>query len=90
MQCRSGCGACCIAPSIAEPFHGMPAGKPAGVRCVHLDEAYACRLFGDPRRPAVCALFTPEPGVCGDNREEALVLIQLLEVQSSPLEAPPR
>ncbi|MCR3872443.1 YkgJ family cysteine cluster protein, partial [Pseudomonas aeruginosa] len=28
MQCRAGCGACCIAPSISSPLPGMPAGKP--------------------------------------------------------------
>ncbi|HCL3974602.1 TPA: YkgJ family cysteine cluster protein, partial [Pseudomonas aeruginosa] len=26
MQCRAGCGACCIAPSISSPLPGMPAG----------------------------------------------------------------
>ena len=30
MECRLGCGACCIAPGIHEPFAGMPQGKPAG------------------------------------------------------------
>ncbi|HNV09555.1 MAG TPA: YkgJ family cysteine cluster protein, partial [Dokdonella sp.] len=29
MSCRSGCGACCIAPSISSPIPGMPNGKPA-------------------------------------------------------------
>lgn len=24
MDCRSGCGACCIAPSISSPIPGMP------------------------------------------------------------------
>ena len=38
MICRSGCGACCLAPSISTPIPGMPQGKPAGVRCVQLDE----------------------------------------------------
>ena len=84
MQCRPGCGACCIAPSIAQPFYGMPAGKPAGVPCVHLDEAMACRLFGDPRRPGLCLAFTAEPAVCGDSRDQALALIEQLEVVSLP------
>ena len=30
MNCREGCGACCIAPSISSPIPGMPHGKPAG------------------------------------------------------------
>ncbi|NBX68342.1 MAG: YkgJ family cysteine cluster protein, partial [Proteobacteria bacterium] len=37
MECRIGCGACCIAPSISSPLPGMPHGKPAGVRCVNLN-----------------------------------------------------
>lgn len=79
MECRSGCGACCIAPSISQPFHGMPAGKPAGVRCVHLGEDTRCGLWGRPERPTVCGAFRPEPAVCGDDRAEALRLIELLE-----------
>ena len=51
MDCRNHCGACCIAPSIAEPFYGMPAGKPAGVPCVHLDDDMRCMIFADARRP---------------------------------------
>ena len=39
MDCRPGCAACCIAPSISSPIPGMPHGKPAGVRCAQLDEA---------------------------------------------------
>ena len=37
LACRSGCGACCIAPSITSPLPGMPQGKPAGVPCINLD-----------------------------------------------------
>ena len=36
IACRTGCGACCIAPSISSPIPGMPDGKPAGVPCVQL------------------------------------------------------
>ena len=82
MACRQGCGACCIAPSINGPIPGMPAGKPAGVPCVHLDASYRCRLFGSPERPACCAAFTAEPAVCGHSREEALQLIEILEHQT--------
>lgn len=79
MECRPGCGACCIAPSIARPFHGMPAGKPAGVRCVHLGDDARCALWGRPERPATCAGFQAEEAVCGEDREQALRLITLLE-----------
>ncbi|AMD00659.1 YkgJ family cysteine cluster protein [Halomonas chromatireducens] len=77
--CRPGCGACCIAPSISSAIPGMPDGKPAGVRCVQLDENNLCRLFGDPRRPAVCERFGYDHSLCGDDREQALERITALE-----------
>ena len=84
MQCRTGCGACCIAPSIARPFHGMPEGKRAGVPCVHLDAEMRCRLFADPRRPALCDEFQAEREICGDSREQALQILDELEILSKP------
>lgn len=84
MDCRPGCGACCIAPSIATPIPGMPHGKPAGIPCVHLDDAHGCRLFGRPERPRFCASLPPEPGMCGGSREEALSLLDLLEIATRP------
>ena len=77
--CRTGCGACCIAPSISSAIPGMPEGKPAGVRCVQLDEDNLCRLFGDPSRPRVCERFNFDASVCGENREEALATLTWLE-----------
>ncbi|MGK3606278.1 YkgJ family cysteine cluster protein, partial [Klebsiella variicola] len=38
MECRTDCGACCIAPSISSPIPGMPQGKPANPRCIQLSE----------------------------------------------------
>lgn len=83
MLCRAGCGACCIAPSISSPIPGMPAGKEAGARCLHLSIENLCQLFGDPRRPAVCAAFDADPEVCGDSREEAIRLLGWLEQATS-------
>lgn len=77
--CRPGCGACCIAPSISSPIPGMPEGKPAGVRCVQLDADNLCRLFDDPRRPAVCERFVFDRELCGEDRTQALQRIALLE-----------
>lgn len=85
MLCRSGCGACCIAPSINQPFFGMPDGKPAGVRCIHLDDMRACSLFDDPRRPTACADFLPAEDVCGRNADEAIIILDRLEKASRPL-----
>ena len=77
--CRPGCGACCIAPSISSPIPGMPEGKPAGMRCVQLDDDNLCRLFGDPRRPMVCLRFDYDPELCGDSRDSALQCIAAWE-----------
>lgn len=82
MYCRPGCGACCIAPSISSPIPGMPDGKPAGVRCVQLDQNNLCRLFGDPRRPAVCVGLQASAEMCGDTREYALRYLRRLEWQT--------
>lgn len=79
MQCRAGCGACCIAPSISSPIPGMPQGKPAGERCVQLTDDNLCALFGRPERPAVCGGFRADPLVCGETREEAIRLLGWLE-----------
>ncbi|MCC5884739.1 MAG: Fe-S-cluster oxidoreductase [Halomonas sp.] len=61
----------------------MPYGKPAGVRCVQLDEANLCRLFQDPRRPLVCASFAFDSDLCGEKRSQALQRIALLEAETS-------
>ncbi len=75
MECRAGCGACCIAPSISSPIPGMPNGKPANTRCIHLGEDYRCGIFGLPERPAVCAAFQAEGESCGESRDEALRIL---------------
>ena len=72
MQCREGCGACCVAPSISSPIPGMPNGKPAGVACNHLTAERRCAIFGLPERPQVCAAFMADEQVCGSSAEEAL------------------
>ncbi|MEM7256299.1 MAG: YkgJ family cysteine cluster protein [Pseudomonadota bacterium] len=85
MQCRRGCGACCIAPSITSPIPGMPNGKPAGVPCVQLDDEHNCRLFNDPDRPDFCRQLAPEPQMCGTTRSYALnYLAQLESLTSQP------
>ncbi|MDG5799317.1 YkgJ family cysteine cluster protein [Marinilabiliaceae bacterium ANBcel2] len=79
MECREECGACCIAISISSPIPGMPNGKPAGVKCIHLQADYKCGIFNSPDRPAVCKGFKPEELFCGNSREEALKIISKLE-----------
>jgi Fe-S-cluster containining protein len=82
MQCRAGCGACCIAPSISSPIPGMPSGKSAGTPCVHLDGNYLCALFESAERPEVCVRFQAGEELCGDTRTEALARLEWLERQT--------
>lgn len=84
MKCRPGCGACCIAPSISSAIPGMPQGKPAGVRCLQLDEANACRIFGQPGRPAVCSQLMPATDMCGNSAGAALAWLAQLERATRP------
>jgi uncharacterized protein len=84
MDCRPGCGACCIAISISSPIPGMPLGKPAGVRCIHLSQTNLCGLFGKPERPAVCSSFRAMEDTCGKSREEAKALIEAMEIATEP------
>ena len=57
----------------------MPQGKPAGVRCVQLTAEDACRLFGRPERPAVCAQLRPTVEMCRGSAAEALAYLTALE-----------
>jgi Fe-S-cluster containining protein len=83
MECRLGCGACCIAPSINSPIPGMPDGKKAGERCIQLDSNNLCLLFGLPQRPELCDRFKADVDVCGDSNELALEnLIHLEQITS--------
>jgi hypothetical protein len=65
----------------------MPQGKPAGVPCVQLDEAWRCRIFGQPERPAVCAQLMPSLEMCGskdDGGQHARVYLARLEELTRP------
>jgi hypothetical protein len=62
----------------------MPQGKPAGVPCVQLTDDFACRIFGDPLRPACCSGLQPSPEMCGHTRDEALLWLTVLEDSTRP------
>ncbi len=62
----------------------MPEGKPAGVRCIQLDQGDRCRLFGRPERPAVCASLAPSAEMCGDSRHQAMRYLARLERDTGP------
>jgi hypothetical protein len=82
MQCRPGCGACCIAPSISTPIPdprgGVARPKAAGERCVQLGVDGMCGLFGSPQRPAVCGGLQASEEMCGASAREAMVNLERL------------
>jgi hypothetical protein len=65
----------------------MPNGKPAGVRCVQLDQHGRCRIFGDPARPAVCGSLQASTEMCGGTREHAMFFLAELERLTSQARA---
>ena len=74
MECRPGCAACCIAPSISS------LGKPAGVPCRYLSADLRCEVFGQPQRPACCSGLQASQEMCGSHREHALQWLGQLEI----------
>ncbi len=62
----------------------MPYGKPAGVRCVHLDERNLCVLYDHPGRPGFCRSYRPSEDLCGTSREFALARLAILEERTRP------
>ncbi len=84
MACRPNCGACCTAPSISSAIPGMPHGKPAGVRCIQLQDDNRCGIFGRPERPACCGGLQPSVEMCGASREQAMLWLDELERATAP------
>jgi len=82
MDCRIGCGACCIALSISSPIPEMPDGKPAGVRCVQLTDDNHCRIYA--ARPNVCRRLRPSREMCGETTDDALRHLSALERATAP------
>ncbi|OEH84548.1 hypothetical protein BHU72_08545 [Desulfuribacillus stibiiarsenatis] len=84
MDCRTECGACCVALSISSPIPGMPNGKPAGVACIHLATNKRCNIFNDSGRPKVCDALKPSKEMCGTSMDEALHYLNHLEKATAP------
>ena len=84
MECRVGCGACCVVPSISSAIPGMPDGKPAGVRCAQLTGDNRCQIFGHPDRPGVCLSLQPSLEMCGAFDAEAYAWLTWLERATRP------
>ena len=67
----------------------MPNGKPAGVRCIQLNDNNQCMIFGLPERPAFCASLQPSVEMCGDEsigqtHEYAMIWLTELERLTAP------
>ena len=62
----------------------MPNGKPAGERCVHLDNQNCCKIFGKAERPAFCASLQPSLEMCGETREQSMIWLTNLEYLTKP------
>jgi hypothetical protein len=62
----------------------LPAGKPAGVRCIQLTDDSRCAVFGHPDRPSCCAGLRPSIEMCGGGREHALAYLARLEAATRP------
>jgi len=77
VDCRPGCGACCIAPSIST------LQKPAGVPCRHLAADLRCAVFGRPERPACCNGLQPSVEMCATTCDEALAWLTELEARTA-------
>ncbi|MGB4812380.1 MAG: YkgJ family cysteine cluster protein [Methylophilaceae bacterium] len=84
MICRPNCGACCTALSINSPIPEMPNGKPAGVRCIQLDEFNRCKIFGKPERPTFCGSLQPSLEMCGETQAQAMFWLSNLEQLTKP------
>ncbi len=79
VDCRPGCAACCIAPSISSSIPGMPEGKPAGIRCIQLSEDNRCKIFESSLRPLVCSSLMPSQEMCGTDYQAAMDYLNVLE-----------
>jgi hypothetical protein len=61
----------------------MPHGKPAGVRCIQLDDSNRCKVFGQPGRPAVCGGLQAQAEMCGPTALHAMQYLARLEALTS-------
>ena len=84
-ECRAGCAACCTVISISSPLPGMPNGKPAGVRCVNLDDSNNCTIHNSAQYPSICRSFPADIAMCGITNEHANKYIEEMEKFTQPL-----
>jgi hypothetical protein len=84
MECRKGCGACCIYISISSPLPNHPNGKPPGKMCHNLKSDLSCSLWETDQMPEICKKFKADPELCGSNFIDAKNRIKKLEELTNP------
>lgn len=62
----------------------MPAGKPAGIRCVNLDAEDRCIIHGRADYPDVCRNFKASEEMCGNGDDQAREYLTALEALTKP------
>lgn len=77
INCRIGCGACCIIPMIPIPYKNHPNGKNSFERCKNLNEKNECMIYDE--RPEPCRRFKPKRSTCGKTNEEAFEILSAIE-----------
>jgi len=84
MECRTGCAACCIAPTISSMIPGMPDGKTAGTPCINLDDQLNCKIWQRKDYPGLCSAFKADSEHCGTDRDQALLILSHMESETAP------
>ncbi len=78
MDCRLGCGACCIFIDISSSIPNHPNGKAAGVRCKNMNNNNVCDIYNTDEYPKVCHNYKAEIEFCGNTfGESKKILIKL-------------
>jgi Fe-S-cluster containining protein len=54
------------------------------VKCIHLTDDCKCSIYFSPNRPLVCDGFQADQLVCGNSREEAIMIFSGLEGLTKP------
>lgn len=63
----------------------MPNGKPANTPCVNLDRAsLRCRIWNTSEYPAFCRRFEADISTCGNDKTEAVLRLQEMNVATEP------
>ena len=79
LLCHNNCAACCSVISISSSLPSMPFGKPAGLRCIKLNDENLCTIHEKDNYPLVCKNFKMNYETCGTSAEQAIYNLEILE-----------